>query len=141
MFSLRPRHSSRWIFNLLLDQHGNPLSGLSGAGLLLGLLVTVSPLNAGFRVELEEPAMSISPPERGVRSDGLLPRYVACQQRPPKLRRLESPNENYRQVTRAVSSKDQDTLDVAGSAGTCDECCKTGIVVAVLRIEQFKSRR
>lgn len=44
-----------WALTALLPQHANPLSGLSGIGFMLGLLVTISALNARLRVELEEP--------------------------------------------------------------------------------------
>lgn len=36
-------------------QQTNALAGISGVGLLLGLLVTISALNARLRIELEEP--------------------------------------------------------------------------------------
>lgn len=44
-----------WALTALLHQHANPLSGLSGLGFMLGLLVTISALNARLRVELEQP--------------------------------------------------------------------------------------
>jgi len=44
-----------WAFASLLHQHANPLTGLSGFGFLLGLIVTISALNVRLRVELEEP--------------------------------------------------------------------------------------
>jgi len=44
-----------WALTALLLRHANPLSGLSGIGFMLGLLVTISALNARLRVELEEP--------------------------------------------------------------------------------------
>jgi hypothetical protein len=44
-----------WALASLLHQHANPLTGLSGFGFLLGLLVTISALNVRLRVELEEP--------------------------------------------------------------------------------------
>lgn len=40
---------------LLVHQHSNPLTGLSGLGFMLGLLITISALNVRLRVELEEP--------------------------------------------------------------------------------------
>jgi hypothetical protein len=40
---------------LLAHQHGNPLTGLSGVGFMIGLLVTIAALNVRLRVELEEP--------------------------------------------------------------------------------------
>jgi hypothetical protein len=40
---------------LLAPQHNNPLTGLSGIGFMLGLLVTIAALNVRLRVELEEP--------------------------------------------------------------------------------------
>jgi len=40
---------------LLTHQNGNPLTGLSGVGFMLGLLVTISALNTRLRFELEEP--------------------------------------------------------------------------------------
>jgi multisubunit Na+/H+ antiporter MnhB subunit len=44
-----------WALTALLHQHASPWSGLSGVGFMLGLLVTISALNARLRVELEEP--------------------------------------------------------------------------------------
>jgi hypothetical protein len=44
-----------WALASLLHQHANPLTGLSGFGFLLGLLVAISALNVRLRVELEEP--------------------------------------------------------------------------------------
>jgi hypothetical protein len=44
-----------WALGSLLHQHDNPLTGLSGFGFLLGLLVTISALNVRLRVQLEEP--------------------------------------------------------------------------------------
>jgi len=40
---------------VLAHQHGNPLTGLSGIGFLVGLLVTISALNVRLQVELEQP--------------------------------------------------------------------------------------
>ena len=40
---------------LLAHQHGSPLTGLSGVGFMLGLLVTIAALNVRLRLELEEP--------------------------------------------------------------------------------------
>jgi hypothetical protein len=44
-----------WALAALWHPHANPLSGLSWIGLVSGLLVTISALNARLRVELEEP--------------------------------------------------------------------------------------
>jgi hypothetical protein len=44
-----------WTLANLLHQHANPLTGLFGIGLMLGLLTTISALNAKLRVEWEEP--------------------------------------------------------------------------------------
>jgi hypothetical protein len=40
---------------LLVNQHSDPLTGLSGVGFMLGSLVTIAALNVRLRVELEEP--------------------------------------------------------------------------------------
>jgi hypothetical protein len=42
----------------------------------------------------------------------------------------------YSQPFWAVGAKDKDALDIAGSAGTCDERNETRIVVAILCFEQ-----
>jgi hypothetical protein len=47
--------SLTWALAALLSSHANPLAGLSGVGLMLGLLLTIAALNARLRVELEEP--------------------------------------------------------------------------------------
>lgn len=44
-----------WVLAVLWHPEANPLSGLSWIGLMSGLLVTISALNAKLRVELEEP--------------------------------------------------------------------------------------
>jgi hypothetical protein len=44
-----------WALAALLVQHSNPLTGLSGVGFMLGLLVTIAALNVRLQVELEEP--------------------------------------------------------------------------------------
>jgi len=44
-----------WALTALLYQHASLWSGLSGIGFMLGLLVTISALNARLRIELEEP--------------------------------------------------------------------------------------
>jgi hypothetical protein len=44
-----------WALAASFHQHGNPVAGLSGVGVMLGLLVTISALNTRLRVELEEP--------------------------------------------------------------------------------------
>jgi hypothetical protein len=40
---------------LLAHPNGNLLTGLSGVGFMLGLLITIAALNVRLRVELEEP--------------------------------------------------------------------------------------
>jgi len=48
--------AATWALTALsAHQNGNPLTGLSGVGFMLGLLVTISALNVRLRVELEEP--------------------------------------------------------------------------------------
>jgi len=47
--------AATWAFAAFLQPHPNLLSGLSGIGLMTGLLVTISALNTRLRVELEEP--------------------------------------------------------------------------------------
>jgi multisubunit Na+/H+ antiporter MnhB subunit len=44
-----------WVLAAMLNLNSNPWLGFSGIGFLLGLLVTISALNARLRVELEEP--------------------------------------------------------------------------------------
>ena len=44
-----------WALAGTLHLNTNPWLGFSGIGFLLGLLVTISALNARLRVELEEP--------------------------------------------------------------------------------------
>jgi len=43
-----------WVLGALFQQHANPLTGLSGIGFMVGLLVTISALNARLQVELDE---------------------------------------------------------------------------------------
>jgi hypothetical protein len=47
--------AATWALATFLPQHPNLLTGLSGVGLMLALLVTTSALNARLRVEWEEP--------------------------------------------------------------------------------------
>jgi hypothetical protein len=44
-----------WILATSFHDHANPLAGLSSIGLIVGLLVTISALNARLRIEWEEP--------------------------------------------------------------------------------------
>jgi len=44
-----------WLIATLFHQHTHPLAGFSGVGLMLGLLVAISALNARLRIQLEEP--------------------------------------------------------------------------------------
>jgi hypothetical protein len=43
-----------WALAALLHLQANPVTGLVGIGLLLGLLVTISALNARLRIQFEE---------------------------------------------------------------------------------------
>ncbi len=47
--------AATWALTALLHPHPNLLTGLSGIGFMIGLLVTISALNTRLRVELEEP--------------------------------------------------------------------------------------
>lgn len=44
-----------WALAALMHPHANPVTGLFGVGALLGLLTTISALNARLRIEWEEP--------------------------------------------------------------------------------------
>jgi hypothetical protein len=44
-----------WLLATLFHGHANSWAGLSGIGLMVGLLVTISALNARLRIEWEEP--------------------------------------------------------------------------------------
>jgi hypothetical protein len=48
-------------------------------------------------------------------------------------------HQNDRKIPRAVGAKDEDPLDITGSAGTRNEGRKTGIVIAILYKKQLKS--
>jgi hypothetical protein len=47
--------AATWAFAASIHPHANHLTGLSGIGFMIGLLVTISALNTRLRVELEEP--------------------------------------------------------------------------------------
>jgi hypothetical protein len=47
--------AAMWAVAALLHLQANPVTGLAGIGLLLGLLVTISALNARLRIQFEEP--------------------------------------------------------------------------------------
>jgi hypothetical protein len=47
--------AATWALTALLHPHPDLLTGLSGIGFMIGLLVTISALNTRLRVELEEP--------------------------------------------------------------------------------------
>jgi len=44
-----------WALAALFHLQANPVTGLAAIGLLLGLLVTISALNAKLRIQFEEP--------------------------------------------------------------------------------------
>jgi hypothetical protein len=47
--------AATWALTASLHQHPSFLTGLSGVGFIVGLLVTISALNSRLRIELEEP--------------------------------------------------------------------------------------
>jgi hypothetical protein len=57
-----------------------------------------------------------------------------------KISSLNRPNQEDRQLARAVRAENENPFDVAGSTGTGNEGGKTGIVIAVLRVEKFEGR-
>ena len=53
---------------------------------------------------------------------------------------LKSLHQEDRKIPRTVRAENEDPFDIAGPTGTGNEGGKTGIVIAVLRVEKFKSR-
>jgi hypothetical protein len=47
--------AAMWALAAPFHLQANPVTGLAGIGLLLGLLVTISALNARLRIQFEEP--------------------------------------------------------------------------------------
>jgi hypothetical protein len=58
-----------------------------------------------------------------------------------KISSSNRPNQENRELPRAVRAQNENPFNVTGSARAGNEGGKTGIVIAVLRVEKFESRR